>query len=201
MTNMKRSVKRTLDWRFLLTLIVLVLLTLLILHEVDQRRDADARSIEQRAALAERLAEIEAARQADAQKLIQLGERPTVVDDAPAIVERIVGETGPAGPPGRDGRDGADGEDGAVGADGAAGVAGERGPAGPPGPAGERGEPGPAGAQGPPGAQGEQGPPGAPGQSAYPFAFVFTVKINPAQSATYLVRCDAPDQPCTVQEQ
>lgn len=160
-----RTIRRTLDWRFFITLAVVLLLAWFIHTERQRSIEADEESLRERTALAQRLAEVEAARQADAARLLELGEQPTPVEDAPPMVERIVGEQGPPGPPGRDGKDGAPGPAGQPGSDGVAGPAGADGEPGPAGAAGEDGATGPQGPAGPPGPEGPAGPAGPPGPS------------------------------------
>lgn len=169
---MRHTLRQTLDWRFLVTLLVILLLGYVVWVEIDEREKADKLSLQQRTALANRLDEIEAARAKDAAKLRQLGETPTPVTDEPEIVEGIPGSQGPPGPPGVDGAPGAqgiqgvagqDGQDGATGATGAQGPTGPAGPAGPEGPRGEKGEKGEPGEQGPAGPEGPAGPAGPEG--------------------------------------
>lgn len=132
-----------------------------------------------------------AARDALARQVEQLGERPVAgppgsrgdADEprtgppgpqGPRGGQGPVGPAGPAGPPGPSGSPGADGEDGARGADGTDGQPGEPGTsgavgaAGPAGPPGPQGEPGPQGPQGEPGEQGPQGERGEPGPQGEP---------------------------------
>ena len=129
-----------------------------------------------------------AARDALAAQVEELGEEPVA---GPPGSRGDMGEQGPPGPPGpqgpmgprgrpgEDGEDGVDGDDGepgdpgepgASGADGAAGADGTDGAAGPAGPPGPQGEPGPTGPRGEQGPQGERGPAGPP-PSSWTFTF------------------------------
>jgi hypothetical protein len=117
--------------------------------------------------LAEDLRVSNDARDALAQQVQQLGEKP--VAGPPGSRgdpgETVVGPSGPPGPtgppgpsgqPGKNGKNGTDGQNGVsvTGDPGTPGASGMPGVAGPPGP---QGEPGPAGPAGPPGADGEDG--------------------------------------------
>jgi len=144
-------------------------------------------------------------------RLAEAGEPPvTTPEPGPAGEPGQVGPQGPAGPPGPQGPRGpagarglqgirgALGEPGAEGATGATGATGAQGPAGPQGETGEQGPQGPVGPAGADGADGTDGQDGQDGASPFPFAFRFTVQINPAQSTTYVVTCTADG--CTVTE-
>lgn len=80
-----------------------------------------------------------------------------------AAVEARAPVPGPAGPAGADGKDGIDGKDGATGERGPQGEPGKDGAQGPQGERGEPGERGADGADGKDGAPGERGPQGEPG--------------------------------------
>lgn len=127
-------------------------------------------------ALTQELATANAARDALARQVQQLGEKPVAGPPGsrgepgqsvtgprgPKGDKGEPGSPGPTGPPGKDGADGtgATGKPGPAGETGAPGAAGTDGQPGPPGP---QGEPGPAGPQGEKGDQGEQGPRGEQG--------------------------------------
>ena len=125
------AIRKTLDWRFLVTLAVILCLAWFLYTEREKREEADALSIQQRTDLAERLAEQQAATQALAEQLEALGEEPVVEpEDVPAdmpSLDDFVFIPGPPGEPGRDGRDGKDGRPGEPGTDGADGAPGRNG--------------------------------------------------------------------------
>lgn len=150
------------------------------LAEENQRfEERDQQSLADREHLHDEVEAQQAALEALAEQLQELGEEPVVEPDEIPTESDVVVIPGPRGfscieeigyprcrgaegLPGSDGRAGADGRDGR---DGAPGPAGPTGPAGPAGPQGERG---PAGPQGEPGPQGPQGEPGtAPDLSGY----------------------------------
>ncbi|NWF25222.1 collagen-like protein [Streptomyces sp. PKU-EA00015] len=130
--------------------------------------------------LARDLREANAARDALAAQVQQLGEKPVAGPPGsrgepgegivgPSGPPGQQGDPGPTGPPGPIGPAGPSGEPGANGTDGtdgvgSAGPAGEDGTAGEAGPPGPQGEPGPAGPAGPAGPQGPPGEDGADGQ-------------------------------------
>lgn len=157
-----RKLPKSLDWRFVLTLIILCVLFWFIWGRVLDLQSADQDFVDSRDELIERLSEVEAARAADAERLVELGQKPTPVEQPSAVIKGIVGPMGPAGPLGPMGPSGPQGVSGQDGRDGADGAQGEQGV---PGPAGPEGPPGPAGEQGPPGPQGEPGPAGPQGTS------------------------------------
>jgi hypothetical protein len=114
-----------------------------------------------------------AARDALAQQVQQLGAKPVAGPPGSRGAPGLVGPSGPPGPtgppgpsgsPGKPGRNGKDGSDGTNGADGVS-VTGSPGIQGPPGPAGPMGPQGPAGPAGPAGADGKDGTDGKNGQT------------------------------------
>jgi hypothetical protein len=98
-----------------------------------------------------------AARDALARQVQQLGASPVAGPPGSRGEVGPSGAPGPSGPPGPAGPAGKAGDSGATGSPGPAGAVGATGSAGSPGPAGPQGEPGPAGPQG---AKGDTGPAG-----------------------------------------
>ncbi|WP_053170565.1 collagen-like protein [Streptomyces sp. SBT349] len=119
--------------------------------------------------LADDLEQANAARDALAEQVQDLGAEPVAGPpgsrgDAGAAGEQgPPGDSGPMGPRGPGGEDGDDGPAGDPGDPGNPGAAGSDGPSGTPGAAGEPGPPGAAGEPGPAGPAGEQGPAGDTG--------------------------------------
>lgn len=192
----RKKLRSVFDWRFLLTLILLLVVAAFLYHRSEE-------SINERAKLKERIATQEkvAARDSATIEGLQvvveeLRARCAEADDctAPSLDEILAripaplagrnglsGTDGRSGAPGVPGKDGTDGRDGLDGANGATGFTG---PAGPPGAPGKDGAPGMDGAP---------GKDGSNGQSAYPFSFSFTVPGNGVgQDVTYTVVCSSP---------
>lgn len=167
-TTRKARLKRILDWRFLVTLIVILALGWMIYSERRRAEEADAASVRDRAELRAQVDAQKAASKALAEQIRQLGQQPVIEPpesgDAPRIVvipaprglrgpscieelgyPRCRGDKGNAGTQGKPGSPGTDGEPGADGTDGAPGKNGSDGKDGPPGPQGEQGPAGPAG--------------------------------------------------------
>lgn len=152
---MPHAIRRTLDWRFALTLVALLALAHVTYSGLRRASEADEASLQQRTVLAERLDEVETAlhtvnqrcRRADGCTPLTDGELPEGVPGATG--ERgPQGEPGPRGPRGPAGRDGDPGTSGINGVDGTPGTKGDTGSAGTKGEPGEQGPPGPTGPAG-----------------------------------------------------
>lgn len=115
--------------------------------------------------LTEELHTANAARDALARQVQQLGEQPVAGPPGSRGEpgKSVTGPQGPEGPPGAAGSQGEPGPSGSPGKDGKNGTSGAQGSPGPTGQPGPTGEPGPAGAAGPAGPAGPRGPQGEPG--------------------------------------
>lgn len=215
MTTRKNKLKRTFDWRFLLTLIVVFAMGwfFYVRSEASKEDRADLRAHidEQDAQILEDDQEITVL-----QGIVEeLRQRCADADDCVApTMEQILAQLpqSSSGLDGRDGRDGRDGLDGTAGRSGLDGTDGRSGLDGQDGDSGSDGQPGVDGQDGSPGKDGVDGKDGQPGkdgadgrdgadgQSAYPFSFVFTIPANgPFPETTYTVACDAPGACTTTQ--
>lgn len=176
MAVQKNAIRRTLDWRFLATLVVILALGWLLnaqLNALQARTDQSARD---RAELRQQITESEKVNTTQQTLIDELTRR---CEDAtgctpPPIPPAIQGQQGdpglqgPVGPRGPRGLSCIEaiglrpcrGDTGAIGSTGAVGSAGA---AGEPGPRGEQGQPGPQGDRGPEGPTGPPGPAGPPG--------------------------------------
>lgn len=187
----KNKFRRTFDWRFLLTLLLIGSVAWFFYDRTEKSADdwaALRETIEsQEAQLANDNASITALRGV----VDELRQRCADAEDCDTLslqeILNQIPETS-ADIAGRDGRDGARGSKGAPGRDGTPG---------PPGEVGARGEDGTPGVPGKDGAPGRDGVDGAPGQSAYPFSFSFSVPgLFPEGDVYYTVTCEAPGS-CT----
>lgn len=148
--------KKTLNWQFVLCLVIVMLIGWVLWTRTDALTRADIESKKERDAYARRLDAADAKAERDAAALDALarqvrraGEVPVVdPDDLPERADQVTiiegtrgprGFIGPVGPSGKPGRDGAPGVDGLAGKDGAVGPAGAQGPQGPPGADGKDG--------------------------------------------------------------
>lgn len=170
MTSTER-LKRTLDWRFLITLVAIGSLGYVLHGELSRARQADKLSVEDRTLLAQRLDQVEAALLTANQRCREAKDcDPLEKDELPPISSGATGAQGPKGDKGDKGEPGTPGascveergleacrgpqglpgQDGqssnVAGPQGAAGKDGQdsnvAGPEGPAGPAGPAGEPG-----------------------------------------------------------
>lgn len=192
----KSKLRRTLDWRFLVTLLLIGAVAWFFYQRTEASED-DRASLretigEQQAQIKEDDASITALRGV----VDELRQRCADADDcdAPSMDEILANiPAAAAGLPGRDGRDGSNGANGLDGRDGLNGIDGEDGLPGQPGADGQPGTPGKDGVDGKDGAPGKDGVDGKDGQSAYPFSFTFTVPGNGVgNDVTYTVACTAP---------
>lgn len=159
------ALRRTLDWRFALTLLVMLGVGWAIYglwERTEQSRETDAASLAQRTMLAERLDQVETALHKVNRRCQRADDcTPLDVDELPVGRTGADGAPGDQGAPGRDGRPGRDGQDGTDGTDG---TDGQPGPQGLTGPQGDAGSSGTDGQPGPPGPAGADGQPGADGR-------------------------------------
>lgn len=196
----KSNLRRTFDWRFLLTLVLIGAVAWFFYDRTEKSAD-DRQSlrttIEQQA---EQIEEDDASITALRSVVDELRQRCADAEDCDApTLEQILRNipAAAAGLPGRDGSPGRNGTDGRDGVDGEPGAAGATGAAGESGQPGKDGVDGKDGAPGKDGANGADGAPGKDGQSAYPFSFQFTVPgLPPDGDVVYTVACDAPGS-CT----
>lgn len=196
----KNTFRRTLDWRFLLTLLLIGAVAWFFYDRTEDSME-DRSALHQTIKKQDReLAENQAGMAALRSVVDELRQRCADANDcvAPSMEEILANiPEAAAGLPGRDGRDGIDGRSGQDGRDGFNGIDGQDGEPGQPGADGQPGTPGKDGVDGKDGAPGKDGVDGKDGQSAYPFSFTFEVP-GPGGSpgTTYTVACTAPGN-CT----
>ena len=159
---MPHAIRRSLDWRFVLTLIVILAVAWALYglwerteRSVDDRADLRSQvdASQTKIASAEDVNAVQQALIEELQRRCRKAAGCTPVD-VPAILKGATGAAGAAGSSGAPGRDGRPGRDGQDGTDGLPG---------PQGPAGPQGDSGSSGTNGQPGADGADGADGQPG--------------------------------------